>query len=448
MRPLTLAQIAKYTQGQAIGEGVVDHVVIDSRQAQAGSLFVALPGENVDGHQFVSDVIAKGGYGLVKKGSHPGPGIVEVNDPLLALQTLAQKYLADYPVPVVAITGSNGKTSTKDMINQVLSTKWAVHATQGNHNNEIGVPLTVLGLEEHHDILVVEMGMRGLGQIRRLTEITPPNYGVITNIGPVHLELLGGMGQIAQAKGELLEAMDASGVAVLNGDDPSVRGQARNFKGQIVYYGLDVANDVVGRGISMDAEGRPSFTIRYGSEEVLVKLTLPGVHNVWNACAALTVGVQLGISLKKGAEALKELASTAMRLEVRRSPGGVIVVNDSYNASPASMQGALDTLGHMYCSGNRVAILGDMLELGDIAESAHLEVGRHAAECAQTLIFIGEYAGLMQEGAGRGEAYASTDEFLDTGELQLESGDLVLVKASRGLHFEKIVAELLKGGDE
>lgn len=448
MRPLTLAQVAQYTQGRAVGEGVVDHVVIDSRKAKAGSLFAALPGENVDGHQFVSDVIAQGGYGLVRKGTHPGPGVVEVDDPLSALQELAQKYLADYPVPVVAITGSNGKTSTKDMIKQVLSTKWSVHATEGNHNNEIGVPLTVLGLDEHHEILVVEMGMRGLGQIRRLTEISPPNYGVITNIGPVHLELLGGMGHIAQAKGELLEAMDSTGVAVLNGDDPSVRGQARNFKGRIVYYGLDVANDAVGRGISMDVEGRPSFTMRYAGEEVAVHLTVPGVHNVWNACAALTVGVQLGVSLKDGAEALKELASTAMRLEVRRSPEGVIVVNDSYNASPASMEGALDTLGHMYCSGNRAAILGDMLELGDIAESAHIEVGRHAAQCAKTLIFIGEYAELMRQGAGRGEVYASTDEFLASGDLQLESGDLVLVKASRGLHFEKIVAELLKGGDE
>jgi UDP-N-acetylmuramoyl-tripeptide--D-alanyl-D-alanine ligase len=448
MRPLTLAQIAEYTQGQAVGEGLVRNVVIDSRKATAGSLFIALPGEKVDGHQFVSDVLAQGGYAVVKEGSHTGPGVVQVKDPLLALQELARGYLAAFSVPVVAITGSNGKTSTKDMVAQVLSTAFAVHATEGNFNNEIGVPLTVLGLEEHHELVVVEMGMRGLGQIRRLTEISPPNFGVITNIGPVHLELLGGMGNIAQAKGELLEAMDANGVAILNGDDPSVRGQARSFKGRIVYYGLDVANDVVGRGINLDVEGRPSFTIRHEQQEVQVQLALPGVHNVWNACAALAVGLQFGVSLEKGAVALTELASSAMRLEVRRTPRGIIVVNDSYNASPASMQGALNTLGHMYCSGKRVAILGDMLELGEIAESAHIEVGRHAGECAKQLIFIGQYASLMQQGAGRGEVFASTDQFLDSHELKLESGDLVLVKASRGLLFEKIVEELLKGGDE
>ena len=447
MRPLTLAQIGQYTQGKAIGSGQVDHVVIDSRKAGPNSLFFALPGEHVDGHDFVCDVMAQGGCAVVKEGSHTGPGWSR-SPILLALQSLAQAYLAEFPVPVVAVTGSNGKTSTKDMIAQGLGTQYAVHATEANFNNEIGVPLTVLGLEAHHELLVVEMGMRGLGQIKRLTEICPPNYGVITNIGPVHLELLGGMGNIAQAKGELLEAMDTSGVAILNGDDPSVRGQARTFKGKIVYYGLDVANDVVGRGIELDVEGRPSFVLRHDQGEARVRLAVPGIHNVWNAIAALAVGLQLGVSLGKGAEALSELAGSAMRLEVRRSPGGVIVVNDSYNASPASMKGALDTLGHMFCSGQRVAILGDMLELGEITEQAHIEVGRHAGECANHLIFIGQYATLMHQGAGRGEVYASIDHFLESGDLKFDEGDLVLVKASRSLHFERIAEVLLKGGDE
>jgi UDP-N-acetylmuramoyl-tripeptide--D-alanyl-D-alanine ligase len=256
------------------------------------------------------------------------------------------------------------------------------------------------------------------------------------------------MGNVAQAKGELLEAMDSKGVAVLNGDDPSVRGQARSFRGRVVYYGLDIANDVVGRGISLDVEGRPAFTIQSGQQEVQVRLALPGVHNVWNASAALALGLQFDIDLAQGAQALVELASSAMRLEVQRSPQGVIVVNDSYNASPASMEGALDTLGHMYCSGKRVAVLGDMLELGDIAEQAHIELGRHAGSCAKHLVFIGEYAPFMQEGAGRGVVYASVDEFLAARALELESGDLVLVKASRGLRFERIAEELLKGGDK
>lgn len=445
MRALSLAQIAEYTRGKAIGSGVVDNVVIDSRDAQAGSLFIALPGERFDGHEFVSDVLALGGFAMVKQGRFEGPGVIEVSDPLKALQDLAQAYLRQYPVPVVAITGSNGKTSTKDMIAQVLRTKYKLHATEGNLNNEIGVPLTVLGLNEEHQILVAEMGMRGLGQIARLAEICPPNYGVITNIGPVHLEALGGMGNVAQAKGELLGAMDESGVAVLNGDDPSVRGQARSFKGDVLYYGLDVSNQLVARGIKLDAEGRPSCSVSHDDIEVKLSLAVPGVHNVWNALAALAVGLQFDVSLEQGAKVLEELAISAMRLEVRRSSEGVIVVNDSYNASPASMKGALDTLAHMYCSGERAAILGTMLELGELTEEAHLEVGRHAGESATRLIFIGEQAETMQQGAGRGEIYSDIDDFLKDSP-KFEEGDLVLVKASRGLQFERIVEELLKGG--
>lgn len=446
MRSLSLAQIGDLTGGTVTGNGEVHQVTIDSRLATSGSLFVALPGEKVDGHQFVPDVLAKGGYALVKKGTYTDPGTIQVEDPLLALQALAQGYLAKFPVPVIAVTGSNGKTSTKDMIAQVLRSRYTIHSTQGNYNNEIGVPLTVLGLEEQHEILVAEMGMRGLGQIKRLTEVCPPNLGVITNIGPVHLELLGSMGNIAQAKGELLEGLGPEGVAVLNGDDPSVRGQARSFKGKVVFYGLDQANNLIARGVTMDPEGHPSFVVRYEQEEVKVRLGVPGVHNVWNACAALTVGLQYGISLAEGAKALEALSASAMRLEVQRNSQGVIIVNDSYNASPASMKGALDTLAHMYCSGKRVAILGDILELGEISKEAHREVGEYARDSAEELIFIGKHASLMQEAAGRGEVYSSVEEFLATAPVYNE-GDLVLVKASRGLHFERIVEKLMKGGE-
>ena len=445
MRSLSLAQIAEVTGGHARGSGEVNNVVIDSRKARQGSLFFALPGERVDGHQFVGDVLAQGGCAVVKEGTCSEPGVVEVPDPFSALQDLAQAYLAEFPVPVVAVTGSNGKTSTKDMIAQVLRSRYSVHATEGNMNNEIGVPLTVLGLDEHHEVLVAEMGMRGLGQIKRLTEICPPSLGVITNIGPVHLEILGGISQVAQAKGELLDAMDDTGIAVLNGDDPTVRGQARSFRGKIVYYGLDAANQVVAKGIKLDSEGRPSCVVSFGGEEVALHLSVPGVHNVWNACAALAVGLQFDVGLREGAKALEKLARSAMRLEVRRSPQGVVVVDDSYNASPASMKGALDTLAHMYCSWERVDVLCTMLGLGEIAEEAHFEVGRHAGECAQRLFFIGEFAEVMRQGAGRGDVYPSVEEFLASLP-RFRDGDLVLVKASRGLHFERIAEQLLKGG--
>ncbi len=445
MRPLTLEQIAVFSGGQAIGTGIVNQVTIDSRLATPGSLFVALAGEKRDGHEFVSEVLAKGGFAMVKKGSYEKPGVILVDDPLLALQNLATAYLAEYRLPVVAVTGSNGKTSTKDMISQVLRSRYSVRCTQGNYNNEIGVPLTVLGLEEDHEILVAEMGMRGLGQITRLTEICPPDFGVITNIGPVHLELLGSMGNVAQAKGELLQALGPEGTAILNGDDPSVRGQARSFKGNVTYYGLDVANDLVASGIAVDLEGRPSFNVCYDQEQVTVKLVVPGVHNVWNACAALAVGLQFGVSLEMGAKALEHLTLSAMRLEVQRNPRGVVILNDSYNASPSSMKVALDTLAHMYCSGERIAILCDMLELGDISDQAHAEIGAYAKKSATKLIFIGEHASHMRRGAGTGQIYSSVQDFLRT-DLGVAEGDLILIKASRSLQFEQIVDELMKGG--
>lgn len=256
------------------------------------------------------------------------------------------------------------------------------------------------------------------------------------------------MGNVAQAKGELLGALGPEGTAVLNGDDPSVRGQARSFKGNVTYYGLDVANDLVASGIAVDFEGRPSFNVCYDQEQVAVKLVVPGgVHNVWNACAALAVGLHFGVPLEMGgAKALEHLTLSAMRLEVQRNPrGGVVILNDSYNASPASMKVALDTLAHMYCSGKRIAILGDMLELGEISDQAHAEIGAYAKKSASKLIFIGEHASLMRRGAGAGQIYASVQDFLQTG-LDAAEGDLILIKASRSLQFEEIVDELMKGG--
>ena len=444
MQALTLLQVAEFAGGTTSSSGRVQHVTIDSRTARAGSLFVALEGERVDGHRFVPDVLELGGYALVRQGTYSGEGIVEVEDPLKGLQKLAKAYLKQFSIPVIAVTGSNGKTSTKDMIAHILRSKFSVHSTSGNYNNEIGLPLTILGLEEHHEILVVEMGMRGLGQIRYLTTICPPNVGVLTNIGPVHLELLGSMGNIAKAKGELLEALGQEGTAVLNGDDPSVRGQARSFPGKAIYYGLDPTNDVVASGIELDVDGRPTFHVQGPDDESDVKLAVAGIHNVWNACAAITVGLEFGLPLDVCARALEDLALSAMRLEVQRNPEGAVIVNDAYNASPASVRAALDTITHMKCEGERIAILGDMLELGAMSSQAHAEVGAYARECCDKVVFIGKYSEVMQEGAGEGEIFSTVEEFIESG-FSVGSGDLVLVKASRGLKFERVVEQLMKG---
>jgi UDP-N-acetylmuramoyl-tripeptide--D-alanyl-D-alanine ligase len=370
--------------------------------------------------------------------------VIEVADPLTGLQNLARGYLSSFDLPVIAVTGSNGKTTTKDMISRVLQERFAVQRSIGNYNNEIGLPLTVLGLEEGHEALVVEMGMRGLGQIAALAKICPPQVGVITNVGPVHLELLGSMENIASAKGELLEALPRSGLAVLNGDDPLVRRLAGRTQAEVVFYGRAPGNDLQISGVVSDNQGRVAFYAEGLGVSGEVALNIPGIHNAWNAAAALAVGLKFGVPFVQCRRALQDISLSAMRLEAVCTPSGAVILNDAYNASPASMRSALDTLAAMECLGRKIAILGDMLELGRISEQAHVEIGAYAAERCDNLFFVGRWAESYRRGAGRGEVFAAPDDFLRSLP-QVRSGDLVLVKASRGLRLERVVERLEKG---
>jgi len=445
MKPTTLEQAAQWAGGTARGTGIITHVTTDSRAAGKGSLFVALRGSRVDGHAFAAEVLARDGYAMVRPGVVDMAGVIEVEDTLRGLQSLARGYLAQFELPVVAVTGSNGKTTTKNMIARVLREAFVVHSTTENYNNELGVPLSVLGLEEGHQVLVVEMAMRGLGQIRELTQICPPTAAVITNVGPVHFELLGSMENIAQAKGEILDPLPASGFAVLNGDDPLVRSLASRTAAEVVFFGRSRGNDLTIADLRTDKQGRVSFAVKGLGVEGEVSLNVPGIHNAWNAAAALAVGLKLGVPFAQCRQALGDVALSSMRLEEVQTPSGAVILNDAYNASPASMRAALDTLARMECSGRRVAILGDMLELGRISHDAHFEVGARAAEVCDALYFVGRWAESLRDGAGRGEIFATVEDLLNNLPA-VQAGDVVLVKASRGMQLERVV-QRLQGGE-
>jgi len=448
MYPLTFAQAAADLGQLRSDQTQISKVIIDSRKAVPNCLFFALPGTKADGHQFVPDVLRAGGFAVVKKGYGDDPRLIEVDDPLAALQQLARAHLRRIGIPVVAITGSNGKTTTKDITARILQTRFQVCKTQDNYNNEIGVPLTIFSLEEHHQILVLEMGMRGLGQIRHLTEIAPPDVAVITNIYPVHLELLGSMENIAAAKAEIVEGLKPGGIAVLNDDDPWVR-RAATLAENVVYFGKNGANQLSADNLTVDADGKPRFTVHWYGESYHVSLDVPGIHNVYNCLAAMAVGLCFQIHLADAIASLRDIHLTGMRFQIEKCSHGITIVNDAYNASPASMHAALETLAAIQTTQRKVAILGDMLELGPISETAHEAVGEQAAHVCEQLVFVGKNAEMMQKGALKAgispahvRIYSAVDQLLNELTDLVKPNDLVLVKASRGIALERVVAVL------
>jgi len=464
MEELTLEHVAAYTRGTVYGRPdlPVSGVEIDSRKVKSGDLFVALKGSMSDGHSFVFKAFASGSAALVERewaqvnaGSLPaGKGLVAVDNPQEGLQELSRNYRESLKVKVVGVTGSSGKTTTKDMIAAVLSQSFPVHKTQGNFNNELGLPLTLLGLDSSHKAAVVEMGMRGRGEISFLASLAQPEVAVITNIGTTHLELLGSQENIAMAKGELLEALPANGVAVLNGDDTWCRILGSKLTCQVIYYSIaDPGADLSAKGIKPWAGKGLSFRVRYRGREAEVLLPLPGRHNAANALAAIGAGLSLGLELEVCARGLKELQMTAMRLEICRGPRETRIINDTYNANPASTVAALGVLAEQGANMPKVAVLGSMFELGADEEDGHRRVGEAAAGIKDLdfLVTVGELGRLIAAGAReaglaaeRIVSFAGTAEALDFLEDNLALGTWVLVKGSRGMKMEQVVEGLLE----
>jgi UDP-N-acetylmuramoyl-tripeptide--D-alanyl-D-alanine ligase len=423
-------------------------VVVDSRQAGRADVFVALPGERTDGHAFVADALGRGAAATIV--SQPVSSLPEevavftVTDTLAALQLLAAGRRERRRARVIGVTGSVGKTTTKEIIASVLANRHDVLKNEANYNNEIGLPLTLLKLSKKHERVVLEMGMYALGEIRRLCEIARPEIGIVTNVGPSHLERLGSMEAIAAAKSELPESLPPHGFAVLNIDDPFVRSMVERTRARPLTYGVAAEADVRASEIESRGLEGVSFVLHWQSERVPCSTTLPGRHIVSNALAAAAVALADGMAAEEVAAALQK-ATVPLRLQVHRARGGATVIDDTYNASPASMAAALDLLAEI--PGRRVALLGDMVELGSAAREGHLAVGRRAAETADVIHTFGELAGLIAESArnhGHHDVHhwPSKEAAVDAVASDLKPDDVVLLKASRSQALETALEAL------
>ncbi|MCQ4081521.1 UDP-N-acetylmuramoyl-tripeptide--D-alanyl-D-alanine ligase [Streptomyces sp. RB6PN25] len=466
MIALTLAEVA-----QAIGGSMHDiphpqvrvsgPVVIDSREARPGGLFAALPGERVDGHDFAQRAVDAGAVGVLAARPVGVPAIV-VDDVQTALGALANHVIERLGTSVVALTGSSGKTSTKDLMAQLLEKLAPTVWTPGSFNNELGLPLTALRADETTRHLVLEMGARGIGHISYLTRLTPPRIGVVLNVGVAHIGEFGGREQIARAKGELVEALpdaESGGVAVLNADDPLVRAMASRTRARTVFFGESDEADVRAESIRLDDRGRPEFTLRTPSGCAQVTLRLYGEHHVSNALAAAAVAGELGMPVPEIAAALSQAGTLSRwRMEVTERPDGVTVVNDAYNANPDSMRAALRALAAMSGASRRQggrtwAVLGEMAELGEESFAEHDAVGRLAVRLnVSKLVAVGGQAaawldmGAKNEGSwGEESVHVSDAEAaIDLLRNELRPGDVVLVKASRSVGLERVANALVE----
>lgn len=421
-------------------------VSTDTRTIESGCLFVALKGDTFDGHHFIPQAMEKGATGaLVEKGRVvPGIPCIEVDDTLLGYQQLARYHRRRYHIPVVAITGSSGKTTTKDMVAAVLGSTYNVLKTEKNFNNEIGLPKTLLQLTDEHQACVVEMGMRGLGQIEELALIAEPTVGIITNVGTSHIELLGSREGIAQAKSELIRCLPADGIAILNEDDDLVAPMRHFFDGKTISYGIVQSATVRGSHLKYQKDGI-KFTCRAYDKVFSVFLPMIGEYNVYDSLAAIAAGLLLDVPEHRIVRALKDFVGTPMRQEIVSFPD-IVVLNDAYNANPASMTEAIKALDQL--EGKRkIAMLGDMLELGDYTEEAHRNIGKLLAEEGYDAVFtFGDAAAFIgKETKTRKIPTFSCNSHLEMANQYKDmrtKGDVILVKGSRGLRMERVVEEL------
>lgn len=456
MITMTVGQVYRAIGGKLLqgDEGVtVSRVSTDTRQIQPGDLFFALRGERFDAHDFVDRAVAGGAAALVVSRQVPvdaGVPVILVRDTLAGLQSLAAYNRRQFAVPVVGVTGSSGKTTTKDMVAAVLGTRYNVLKTKGNFNNEIGLPLTLLDFSAGHGAAVVEMGMRGPGEIDALCRLARPTCAIINNIGVAHLERLGSMENIARAKGEILDHISTDGFALLPGDSPHAREQARRCHGRVLFFGLDPALDIYARDVRREGTGN-RFTVVMGDVQCEVYLPLPGRHNVMNALAAAGTGLLLGLTPEEVAAGLARVTLSGMRAELVDA-GAYTIVNDAYNANPDSTCAALQSLEEIAGDRRKVAVLGDMLELGAGAAEGHRRVGAAVVQHGVALLVtVGALSRETAEGArqagGAGDGIfpcASKDDAVQVLRRELRPGDVVLVKGSRGMRMEEIIRDLLK----
>ena len=459
---LTLAEVAELTGGRLTagdpGVAVTGAVTLDSRAVGPGDLFVAVAGERVDGHDFLAAAAAAGAVGALCARPDAALPCVVVDDPVAALGLLAagvHARLTAGGLRTLALTGSSGKTSTKDLLGQVLGAAGPTVSPPGSFNNDIGLPLTVLAADEDTEFLVLEMGARGIGHIARLCAVARPQIGIVLNVGSAHLGEFGSADVIAQAKGELVEALPEDGTAVLNADDPRVLGMAPRTRARVVTTGTEADADVRATDVVLDDTARARFTLVAAGEAHPVALRVVGEHQVANALSAAAAALAAGMAPADVAAALSQAgALSRWRMEVERRADGVTVVNDAYNANPESMRAALAALAGMPAR-RRIALLGAMAELGPDADAEHERLGRDAAAAGIDLVVavgsdaVGIADGAAAAGRRRGEESVLVPDRAAARQLMsevLRPGDVVLVKASRAYALELLAADLLDEG--
>ncbi|HJU57837.1 MAG TPA: UDP-N-acetylmuramoyl-tripeptide--D-alanyl-D-alanine ligase [Actinomycetota bacterium] len=450
-----LSEIAHAVRGVRRGEDVVvSDVVTDSRRAEPGALFVALEGEHRDGHRFIPDAFDRGASAALVE--RPTPGIVvEVADTGRALLDLAmdeRERMSD--VRVLGITGANGKTSTKDLAAAVIGTRSRTHSSPASFNNEIGLPMTLLGAPPATEVVVAEMGARRVGDVALLCEVARPDAVVVTNVGVAHMGIFGSWEEIVRASREPVEWLGPDGVAILNADDPVTRAFVQDTRADVVTFGVEAPADVRAEEVELGDDARASFTLVSGSERERVELQVPGEHMIANALAASAGGLCLGMSVAECAAALKGARIAPWRMETFRTGAGVLVVNDAYNANPESMAAGLKTARWMSRDGRLVAVLGHMAELGPIAFDEHEKVGELVVRIGvDRLITVGDEARTIARAAVReGLAPESVISYDDADEAAADvlawtdDGDVVLLKGSRVAGLERVAEALGRGG--
>ena len=451
---LTITEILQATQGNLIQGNpntVITQVSTDSRTLKEGDLFVALVGEKFDGHNFLEGVCQQGALGAIV--SKPvaefsqlaPPIIVQVNDTLVALGDIANCHRRKFDLPIVAITGSNGKTTTKDITASVLAQRFSVFKSEKSYNNQIGIPSRLMQLSDPDEIAVLEIGTSWPGEIERLSQITAPTVGVITNIGPAHLELLGSIEGVAEEKGALLTHVEH---AILNADDPMMPSLAGRVCGQITTFGWQNDADIAAGEIEIDGFGKPTFTLTIDGNDIgRVHLPCLGKHNIYNALAAAGVGIWAGLTPAEICTGLERFQPADMRMQAIVH-NDLRIINDAYNSNPESLKSALTFLSDIEIAGKRIAILGDMLELGEHSHALHLKAGEAIPTNINLLVTVGPQSRAIAEGAeGIVESIISCNTPKQAAQelaQYTQPGDAVLIKGSRGIKLEQVLEELMR----
>jgi UDP-N-acetylmuramoyl-tripeptide--D-alanyl-D-alanine ligase len=453
MEPTTLETLGRWARGEVVGgdpAATVTNICTDSRALKAGDIFLALRGEKFDGHTFVQEAARRGALGVVI--DHPIDdlpeefSVLKVNNTLYALQRISGEYRKSLPIQVVCITGSNGKTSTKDLASAVLRERFQITRTEGNLNNHIGLPLTMLKARLSDQIGVFEIGMNHPGEIAPLAALARPDVAVVTNVGVAHIEYMGSREAIAKEKGALVEALPPSGTVVLNSDDDFSRTIASMTKADVIFCGMGEDANIRATDLSQDFSGM-KFQLHAFGKVVSAQLPVPGIHMVRNALLAVGVGHAFGMSIEEAASGLTNLQLTKGRLE-QKVVRGIQVLDDTYNANPDSMKAALLTLSQMSTNGRRIAVLGRMGELGSESERGHRSVGQAASDLGlDCVVTVGDEAALMADEAWRGGVAKvvkakDQDEAIKALRDYARAGDLILVKGSRSSKMERIVEGL------